>query len=382
MFDFIRTHRRWMQFILLVLILPSFVFVGVQGYTSFVNQEPDVALVAGEPIARAEFDWALRSQLEQYRQMLGNQFDVALFDTPIMRQRLLDQLIDQRVVAQAATDARLSVSNEALRRAIMALPVLQDNGQYSPERYREFLASQGTTDLTFEAQLRRNLALSRVLNSIGTSGRLPLAVAQALYATVTEQRTVRTRVFVAADYRERVTVSDADIRAWYDSHQQQLEIPAHVRAEYLVIDEAAAGQGITVSEADLLAHYEQNKHRYGQPERRHAAHILLTGDDARARAEAIVKQAAEQPDSFADLAREHSQDSGTAMRGGDLGWLARGMLVAPVENALFTLQPGQVSGAVQSQYGWHVLRLTELQGRGSRPNGNRDSPTVGCRSFC
>jgi len=361
MFDFIRTHRRWMQFILLVLILPSFVFVGVQGYTSFVNQEPDVALVAGEPIARAEFDWALRNQLEQYRQMLGGRFDAALFDTPAMRQRLLDQLIDQRVVAQAAADARLGVSDEALRRAIMALPVLQDNGQYSPERYREFLTSQGMTDLVFEAQMRRNLALSRVLGLIGTSSHLPLAVAQNLHASVTEQRTVRTRTFAAADYLDQAVVSDADVQAWYETHRAQLEIPAHVRAEYLVVDEAAAGQGIAVSEADLLTYYEQNKHRYGQPERRRAAHILFAGDDARARAEAVAQQAAERPDDFANLAREHSQDSGTAMRGGDLGWLARGMLAAPVENAIFALQPGQVSGAVESQYGWHVVRLTELQ---------------------
>jgi len=339
MFDFIRTHRRWMQFILLVLILPSFVFVGVQGYTSFVNQEPDVALVAGEPIARAEFDWALRNQLEQYRQMLGGRFDATLFDTPAMRQRLLDQLIDQRVVAQAAADARLGVSDAALRQAIMALPVLQDNGQYSPERYREFLVSQGMTDVVFEAQMRRNLALSRVLGLVGTSSHLPLAVAQNLYTAVTEQRSVRTRVFAADDYRDQVAVSDADIQAWYQTHRAQLEIPAHVRAEYLVVDEAAAGQGISVSETDLLTYYDQNKHRYGQPERRRAAHILFSGDDAQVRA----------------------QDSGTATRGGDLGWLSRGMLVAPVENAIFALASGQVSGAVQSQYGWHVVRLTELQ---------------------
>jgi len=367
MFDFIRTHRRWMQFILLVLILPSFVFVGVQGYTSFVNQEPELAVVDGEPVTRAEFDWALRNQLERYRQLFGSQFDAALFDTPAMREDLLDQLIGQHVIARAARDARLSASDEALRRRIAALPDLQENGVYQPERYREFLISQGMTAVAFESGLRRDLTLARVLSPVGTSSYLPLTVAQTLHATLGEQRTVRTRTFTSSNYRDQVVVSDADVQTWYDANAAQLEIPAHVRADYVVLDEAAASQGLTVQTADIASYYEQNKHRYGQPERRRAAHILLTGENAQSRAEQLAAQAQQQPDTFAELASEHSQDSGTASRGGDLGWLGRGMLVAPVEDAIFALQPGQVSAAVQSQYGWHVIRLLEREPEQVRP---------------
>jgi len=367
MFDFIRTHRRWMQFILLVLILPSFVFVGVQGYTSFVNQEPELAVVAGEPITRAEFDWALRNQIERYRQMLGNQFDATLLDTPAMREGLLDQLIGQRVIARTATDGRLHVSDEALRRTITAIPSLQENGAYQPERYREFLTSQGMTDVMFEAGLRRDLTLARVLTPVGSSSHLPLTVAQTLHAALGETRTVRTRTFEAADYRDQIVVNDADLQTWYDANSAELEIPAHVRADYVVLDESAANQGVTVQDEDIASYYEQNKHRYGQPERRRAAHILLTGEDAQTRAEDVAAQAQQQPDRFAELASDYSQDSGTASRGGDLGWLGRGMLVAPVEDTIFALQPGQVSGAVQSQYGWHVIRLLELEPERVRP---------------
>jgi len=367
MFDFIRTHRRWMQFILLVLILPSFVFVGVQGYTSFVNQEPELAVVDGEPVTRAEFDWALRNQLERYRQLFGSQFDAALFDTPAMREDLLDQLIGQHVIARAARDARLSASDEALRRRITALPELQENGAYQPERYREFLIGQGMTAVAFESGLRRDLTLARVLSPVGTSSYLPLTVAQTLHATLGEQRTVRTRTFTSSDYRDQVVVGDTDVQTWYDANAAQLEIPAHVRADYVILDEAAASQGLTVQTADIASYYEQNKHRYGQPERRRAAHILLTGEGAQTRAEQLAALAQQQPDTFAELAREHSQDSGTASRGGDLGWLGRGMLVAPVEDAIFALQPGQVSAAVQSQYGWHVIRLLEREPEQVRP---------------
>jgi len=363
MFDFIRTHRRWMQFILLLLILPSFVFVGVQGYTSFIDREPEVAVVGGEAISRQEFDWALRNQLEQYRAMMGGQFDASALDTPVMREALLNRLIDQRVIARAATDGRLMVSDESLRRLIAARDEFQENGAFSPERYREFLAGQGMDALRFEAGLRSEMILSRVLGPVGASGTLPGAVVQRLQAALSEQRVVRTRRFFADDYRDQVQIDDAAIQTWYDANQSRLEIPTYVRAEYVVLDEQAANQDITLKDEDVTAYYEQNKSRFGQPERRRASHILVTGKDeaARARAEDLARQAAGRPDDFAELARSHSQDSGTANQGGDLGWVARGMLAAPLEQAIFDLPSGQISGVIESQYGFHVIRVTAIE---------------------
>jgi len=369
MFDFIRAHRRWMQFILLILILPSFAFVGVQGYTSFINREPELAVVGSASISRPEFDWVLRNQLEQYRAMLGGQFDAAMLDTPALRETLLNQLIDQHVIAQVATDGRLMVSDEALRRLIAARADFQENGSFSPTRYRAFLVGQGMDAVSFESGLRSSMALGRVLGPVSASSTLPLAVVERLQAALTETRTVRTRIFAAHDYRDQVQISDADIKAWYDAHPAQLEIPAHVRADYVVLDEAAASQGITVNDADVAAYYEQNKNRFGQPERRRASHIMVNGTDASARtqAEALAKQAGEQPDRFAELARAHSQDSGSASQGGDLGWIARGMLAAALEQAIFSLPVGQVSDVVESPYGFHVVRVSEIEGERVKP---------------
>ena len=140
MFEFIRSHRRWMQFILLLLIVPSFFLVGIQGYESFMRKEPELATVAGQPISRAEFDQAHRNQLEQYRQRLGAQFDPAVIDTPQLREALLNQLINQRLLANVAVDNRFSVSDETLRNTIAAIPEVQDNGRFSPERYRQVLS--------------------------------------------------------------------------------------------------------------------------------------------------------------------------------------------------------------------------------------------------
>jgi len=372
MFEFIRTHRRWMQFILLLLIVPSFMLVGVQSYQSFINREPELADVAGQEISRAEFDAAHRNQLEQLRQRMGAQFDPALADTPAMRRQLLDQLIDQRLLAQVAADNRFSVSDGALRNTIAAIPQVQDNGRFSPERYRQVLAAQGLTPTTFEAGLRRDLAVSRVLDPVGGSARVPAAVASAIQSALTQQRAIQTRLFPSADFRAKVQVSAQDVQAWYDANKAQLEVPEQVQAQYLVLDEAAATQGVQVSDEDVESYYKQNQARFGQPDRRRVSHILIQvpagADDAarqqaRQKAEDIARQAAADPAGFADLARKESQDAGSAAQGGDLGWVAPPGL----EQAIAALSRDQVSGVVQTPAGFHVLKVTDFQPGSVKP---------------
>lgn len=376
MFDFIRNHQRWMQFILLILIVPSFVFFGVQSYSSFMSEEPKMATVNGKPITQREYDLARREQLDQYRQMMGAQFDPALLDTPAMRQRLLDQLINQRLLAAAAADNRFSVSDETLRNTIASNPAVQEGGRFSPERYRSVLAAQGLTPAAFEAGLRRDLAIARVLDPVGQSARVPTAVATSIEHALTETRHVLTRRYAAADYRKQVQVSDADVQKWYDENKQQYQVPDQVKAQYVVLDEAAASAGIQVSDDDIAKYYEQNKSRFGQPERRRASHIMIelpaNASDAqrkaaRAKADDIARQAAEHPAQFAELARKYSQDAGSASKGGDLGWIAPGMLTPALQKALDGLNKGQVSGVVESPYGFHVLQLTDLQPAQTKP---------------
>ncbi|OZI61023.1 SurA N-terminal domain-containing protein [Bordetella genomosp. 11] len=376
MFDFIRNHQRWMQLILLILIVPTFAFFGVQSYSSFMSEEPKMATVNGKPITQREYDQARRDQLDQYRQMMGAQFDPALVDTPAMRQRLLDQLINQRLLAAAAADNHFSVSDETLRNTIASNPAVQDNGKFSPERYRAVLAAQGLTPATFEAGLRRDLAVGRVLDPISQSARLPATVAGSIEHALTETRHVLTRRFAAADYKGKVQVSDADIQSWYDANKQQYQVPDQVQAQYLVLDEAAASAGIKVSDDDIAKYYEQNKSRFGQPERRRASHIMikLAADAtdaqrkaARAKAEDIARQAAANPGAFAELAKKYSEDAGSSSRGGDLGWIGPGMLTPALQKAVDGLNKGQVSGVVESPFGLHVVQLTDLQPAQTKP---------------
>lgn len=376
MFEFIRSHRRWMQFILLLLIVPSFFLVGIQGYDSFMRQEPELATVAGQPISRAEFDQAHRNQLEQFRQRLGAQFDPAVIDTPALREGLLNQLINQRLLANVAADNRFSVSDETLRNTIAAIPEVQDNGRFSPERYRQVLAAQGMSPTSFEAGLRRDLAVARVLEPVGQSARAPAEVVSALEAALTQTRTVQLRKFDAADFRSQVTVAPADIQAWYDANKQQLQVPEQVQVQYVVLDEAAATQGVQVKDEDLASYYEQNKSRFGQPERRRASHIFVelapgASEDARkaarAKAEDLAKQAAADPSKFAELAAKNSQDAGSASKGGDLGWIAPGAQPGALDKAIFGLAQDQVSGVVESPFGLHIVKVTEISPAAIKP---------------
>ena len=376
MFDFIRHHQRLMQLVLLLLILPSFVFFGVQGYTSLMSSEPELATVDGQGITLGEFDRARRAQLEQYRNALGAQFDAAAFDTPALREQLLNSLIDQRTIAIAATQGRYSVSDEMLRRTIASIPAVQVDGQFSSERYRQVLAAQGMTPTVFENGLRRDLALGQVLQPIGLTARVPTQVAEKILALVTEQRTVSRKVFKASDYTKDISISEADIKTWYDANQTRLQIPENLDVEYVVLNESAATRDIKVTDADIESFYKQNQARYGQPERRRVSHILLevpaSADDAakakiRQKIEDLAKRAATDPKQFAELAKENSQDTGSAAQGGDLGWISKNMLVPQVEDALFKLDKGAVSGVVESPFGLHVLYITDIQPASVKP---------------
>ncbi|MFW8564738.1 SurA N-terminal domain-containing protein [Orrella sp. 11846] len=376
MFDLIRNHRRWMQFILLILIVPAFAFFGLEGYMSFMSDEKELAVVNDRSITLPEFDQARRAQLESMRMQLGPQFDAQAIDTPAFRENLLNQMIDQRVLVAAAMAGRYSVSNEMLRQTIADVPVLQVDGQFSPDRYREVLAAQGMTPDDFEQQLRSDMILSQVLTPIGSTAQIPTVVMDGILNALTEQRNVATRRFLADAYLDQVDLSEADLKAWYDSHAKSLEVPDSVSIEYVVLDEDAATQGVTVTDDQIQSFYGQNQSRYGQAERRRVSHILFdvppgASDEARQEAKANAEQALTdvraQPDAFADIAKERSKDPGSASQGGDLGWIGKDTLVPEVENAVFALDENAISDIIESPFGYHLILVTGIQPASVKP---------------
>ncbi|HEX7387087.1 MAG TPA: SurA N-terminal domain-containing protein [Castellaniella sp.] len=370
MFEFIRTHQRLMQLLLLIFVVPSFVFLGVSGY-SIVSADPAVADVGRLSVTKEEFTQAQRNQLQQMQESSQGRFDPALLDNPQAREALLNQLIDQKVQMAVAAREHFSVSDSVLRRAIASMPQLQVDGQFSPDRYHEVLAQYGMSPRDFEAGQRAQLALTTVLSPVDESASLPAPVLDSLKRALTEERTIALRVFQAKDYRAGVTITDADVKAWYESHQKELRLPDEVSADYLVLDEAAAMASVpAISDAQLKDYYDQNKSRYVVPARVNLSHILIKvpagateeiAKAALAKAQDIAKRARAEPSQFADLARKESQDAGTAREGGTLGWIQRGTLPLSMDQAVFALKQGQVSDPIKGPDGYHIFLANEVQ---------------------
>jgi len=369
MFDFVRTHQRLMQFILLLFIFPSFAFFGLESYTRFQDGDNAVAKVAGESITQAEFDEAQRRQMEQYRQMLGGQFDPKMFDTPEQRKSVLDSLIAQRALAAEATRNNLLASDQALQQAILGMEGLTTpDGKFDNDRYKSLLAVQGMTPVMFESRLRRDLAVQQVNAAIQDSAFAPKTVTGRISDISQQEREVQPLLFKTADYVSQVKVADQQLQDYYDKNAAQFAIPEQASIEYVVLNAAVIDSQIQVSDDDIKAYYEQNKQRYSVQEQRRASHILVgvkkDGSDkeaARAKAEKLLAQVKQTPGDFARLAKENSDDPGSGEKGGDLGFFGPGMMVKPFEEAAYKLKEGEISALVQSDFGFHIIQLTGIQ---------------------
>lgn len=371
MFDFIRTHQRLMQIVLLVLILPSFVLIGVSGYTNYVSGDKDLVKVGDSAVTLQEFELARRNQLEQMQRSSMGRFDPEVLNNRSAREMLLDSLVDRRILVDTATREHFSVSDAVLRNAIASMPEFQENGRFSAERYNQLLASAGLSTRDFEQGQRGELALQRVLSPVGSSAALPASVLGHISAALTETRTVRLEPYPASEHEKEVVVSDADLQSWFEKNKQSLTVPDQVSVQYLLLDEAVAQTAVgEIPEADLKTYYEQNKSRYVIPPRVEVSHIQISVTPgmseeerkaARARAQEIDDRVKGDPASFADVARQESQDVGTARDGGHLGWVTRGNWPQSLESAVFALSEGQISDVIEGPAGFHIFLANRVE---------------------
>jgi peptidyl-prolyl cis-trans isomerase D len=263
---------------------------------------------------------------------------------------------DERLLAALQQDQALA----AFRRP---------DGSTDVEGLKQALARQGMTPQMYDEQVRTNLIRRQVLTGISGSTLLAAAPAQVALGAYFEKREVQVARFDAAEFAAKITPTDADIEAYYQANPQQFQAPEQASIEYLVLDLESVKKGIAVNEADLKTYYEQNVASNAGKEERRASHILIAAPKdapaaertaAKARAEELLAAVRQNPASFADLARKHSKD-GSAAKGGDLEFLARGATVKPFEDALFALKKGETSGVVETDFGYHIIRLTDIK---------------------
>ena len=376
MFDFVRSHSRLMLGLMVLLIFPSFVFFGVQGYSSFMEDSgKSVATVDGRGITRAEWDNAHQRNIERMRQQMPG-VDTKLFDSPEMKRQTLDTLVRERVLFAAADKLVLMPGDERLARLFRTDP--QFAGMRNPDGSvnRELLAAQGMNSEQFAMRLRQDFGTRQVLAGVATSAFAPSAAASASLGSLLQRREVQVQRFDLAAYAAKVNPTDADIEAHYKANEASFKADEQATIEYVVLDLAVLMKGVATPEAELKAYYEQNAARYTAAEERRASHILIKADKdapaadktkAKARAQALLDEARKDPKSFAELARKNSQDTGSATQGGDLDFFGRGAMVKPFEDAVFAMKEGEISNVVESDFGYHVIQLTATRGGQKKP---------------
>ena len=359
-----RDHKRWLMFIAMVLIIPSFVVTGIYSYNRMTQADNSIAKVGDSSITPELFDQAKRQQLERLRQQMGDQFRAGMLDTPEAREALVRNLMDEAAVTQTVAREHVGVSEQEAVALIKNADALKENGQFSPALYERFLQSQGKSDQQFVAEVRRDLAKEALLTGVTATYPVPSAVVEHLHKIITEEREVQTLIFNIDQYMGDVKVTPDEVKAYYDGHQSEFMADEHVTAQYVVLSPESFKASIKPNEEDVRSSYEQNKQRYATAEERRASHILISfGDDKAAskkKAEEILAKAKADPSSFAKLAKENSVDTGSAVEGGDLSFFGRGMMVKPFEDAVFSAKKGDIVGPVESDFGWHVIYVTDI----------------------
>jgi peptidyl-prolyl cis-trans isomerase D len=371
MFDFVHKQKKIIMGIIMLIAL-TFAVWGIESYTRGRRQTDAVAKIGHLVISRREFTEELGRQQERLRQVFGRNFDPSTVDTLETRHALLEGMIQQRLVARAAVKSRLLVSDAALRDVIAGIPAFQRDGKFSKSVYEAMLRAQNPplTPAAYESSLRYELALGQLSRAISQTAISPQAVVQRLVHLEEEQREVSEALVPADKFLGQVKVDDAQVKAYYDSHQDEFRTPERVRAQYLELSAADLARQAAVSDADVKKLYESHASQYRVPEERRVSHILIAvpadakpaeREAARKKAEQILAELRKSPQRFAALAKKYSQDPGSAQNGGDLGLFGRGMMVKPVEDAAFALKEGETSGIVESEYGYHIIKLNGIQ---------------------
>ena len=362
--------KTWIAKVILALITVPFALWGVESYIRTPQGQDTAATVEKEKITNQEFQQAVRNQLDQFRQQFGGNIDASIMDSAEMRKSILDQLIDQRLVVAATKSSGLVVSDATLRERISTEPSFQQDGKFAASRYELFLKSQGLSALGFEQRMRQDLERQQFVESIASTAFVANASVKQYLRASEQSRDIAIINLTPEQYAAQVKVSAEAAKAFYEQKKTDFTTPEQIRAEYVELSVDALTPTIQVPAEESKAFYEANSGRYMQKEQRRASHILINvtpkatdaeKNSAKEKADALFAQAKKNPKEFAELAKKNSQDTGSAVNGGDLGLFARGMMVKPFEDAAFSAKKDELVGPVLTDFGYHIIRVTEIQ---------------------
>lgn len=375
MFDFVHEKKRLVQIVLAVIILP-FAFWGVDSYNRSGNTAEVVATVNGAKITRQELANAMRQQQDRLSQQLGANFDPAILDSPELKRAVMENLVSQRLLLERARDERLVVTDEQVARAIGRIDAFQDGGKFDKKRYEAVLANQSLSPLAFEARLRDDFLRQQMQDAYLQNGYASNSVAENIIRLNEQQRMVSVSTVSVQPFIAQAKVGEDALKKYYNQNMREFQVNEQAKVEYVkfTIDDLLAK--LDVSSEQARSYYDEHQSEFGTPEERRAAHILISvpsnapqsqQDAAMEKAGQLLQQVSKTPAKFAELAKLNSQDPGSAGNGGDLGFIGRGMMVKPFEDAVFALKSGEISGLVKSDFGYHIIKLLAVKSSRALP---------------
>lgn len=367
-----RTHKRWMMFIAMIFIIPSFVVTGIYSYNRMSDSENDLATVGDTSITMMDFDNAKRQYLDNFRRQMGQSFKPNMLDTAEARASILAALISDHAISLEIASEYMNVGEADAINLVKQAPAFQRDGKFSTEAYQQFLNSMGKSDEQFVLELRRDLTRQMLLSAVSQTTQASNTVAQRIHDLLTEERTIRTFEIKPTAFLKSVSVTDAEAQSYYDQNKSLFAVPESVDIEYVVLSPESY-KNIKASEDDIKTFYEQNLQRFSTPEERRASHILIavnnekTDADAKKEADEIYKQLQADPSKFAQLAKSKSADPGSARQGGDLGFFQKGMMVPEFDNAVFSGKKGDLVAPVKTQFGYHIIKIVDVKPAQAKP---------------
>ena len=351
--------RGWIAKTIIGLIVMLMAFTGFEAIVTGTSNRNNAAKVNGDTITLNELGQAVEMQRRQLLQQLGRDFDASLLDEKLLREASLKGLIDRKLLLQGARDAGFAFSQPALDQVILKTPEFQTEGRFDPARFDQVIRQMGYTRLQFRQMLEEEMLIGQLRAGLGASSFVTEDQARA-FASLERQTRDFASLVIKAD-SAATKVSDEDVKSYYDEHAAEFMSPEQVVLEYVQLDKDSLFDSVDVTDEELQPLYQSEIANLS--EQRQAAHILIEGDDDAAKKKIEeIKARIDAGEDFAALAKEFSQDPGSAANGGDLGYAGQGVYDPAFEEALYALKPDQVSQPVHTAFGWHLIKLLGVQG--------------------
>ena len=374
MLELIRKHSKgWLAKLILAAITIPFALFGIDQYLSGAGANVPVAKVNGDEISLQEYSNTLES-VRTRMQSQSEQYDPTIFDGPAFKQSILDGLIMRRLVNAETVDENFQIGDKQLSDHILKMPEFQENGQFSEAVYQKTLEQNGLTASKLESSIRNDLVVQQARDDLASLAFAPKSLAESAVQYSYQKRDVSKAEIKASAFISEVNVEPEEVKAYYEKHKDKFRVPEKVKMEFVLLSAASLINGVNVTDEEVKAFYDQNLDKFQGDEQREASHILLgfgvsatdaDKEQAREKALEIIAQLKADPKRFEELAAKFSQDPGSAAKGGSLGSFGRGAMVKPFEDAVFNMEVNQISDVVESEFGYHIIRLDGVSGTSS-----------------